>query len=252
MDAITFVSAVLALTSAAATAFLGYWTQRRLRTMEKRSLMETYGGSLAWAAYDLQARLFNILRGHTVDLDPNRGSGYLTSFLTNGTAGEAEFARRSTVFVLAEYLGWVEIMRRDVQFLNLGTSRTNHSIMSKISEVSSALNNISQGSNALRLFRVEQRAIGEMMIHPDGGPGQRRCLGFAEFSSRLDTDDQFLDWFRRLLSDVDLLAANTGAAVSRLAEVQQNLISLIDLLDPRSERFPHSRMAFVADHPNSS
>lgn len=36
---------------------------------------------------------------------------------------------RSTVFVLAGYLGRVEILRRDIQFLGLGRSRVNTQIM---------------------------------------------------------------------------------------------------------------------------
>ncbi|CAL9669212.1 hypothetical protein SUDANB43_07363 [Streptomyces sp. enrichment culture] len=37
--------------------------------------MDRYGASLARAALDLQARLYNILHGHVVDSDPSRGSG---------------------------------------------------------------------------------------------------------------------------------------------------------------------------------
>ncbi|MFD3655232.1 hypothetical protein [Streptomyces sp. NPDC058620] len=37
--------------------------------------------------------------------------------------------RRSTVFVLAECLGWVEILRRDIQFRDLGRSRVIRQIM---------------------------------------------------------------------------------------------------------------------------
>lgn len=41
--------------------------------------MDRYGASLAWATFDLQTRLYNILHGHVVDLDPSRGAGFLTS-----------------------------------------------------------------------------------------------------------------------------------------------------------------------------
>ncbi|WP_066949217.1 hypothetical protein [Streptomyces lushanensis] len=252
MDVLTLVSAVVALGSASAAAVLGYWTQRRLRTMEQRNLMETYGASLAWAAFDLQSRLFNILRGYVVDQAPGPGHGFLTGFLTRGTPEEAEYVRRSTVFVLAEYLGWVEILRRDVQFLDLGRSRTNQAVMVQISEVGSALGRISSDSNELRLFRTQQRAVGELMVHPDGEPGRRRCLGFAEFSAKLDTDDGFRVWFGQLLSDVDRLAEDTGAAVVRLEGIQQQLVILLDLLDPKSVRFPRFRVAFDRDHRTAS
>jgi hypothetical protein len=85
VDALTFVSALVALGGTATTAVLGYWTQRRLRRMEQRNLMASYGASLAWAAYDLQSRLYNILHGHEVDLSPGPGRGFLTSFHQQGS-----------------------------------------------------------------------------------------------------------------------------------------------------------------------
>ncbi|MEW2547916.1 hypothetical protein AB0910_19445 [Streptomyces sp. NPDC047002] len=244
MDVVSWVSAGVALAGAAVTAVLGYWQQQRLRTMEQRSLMDAYGASLAWAAYDLQTRVFNILRGYAVDRAPGGHAGYLTAFLLGGTPQEAEYARRSTVFVLAEYLGWVEILRRDVQFLDLGSSATNRSVMAQISTVGHALSRIGPHGNELRLFRAEQRAVGELMVHPDGEPPRRRCLGFAEFCARLDRDEEFRGWFGRLLDDVDALAADTGPAVARLTEVQYQLVALLDLLDPRAERFPQFREVF--------
>ncbi|WP_156727791.1 hypothetical protein [Streptomyces apocyni] len=252
MDAVTLVSAVVAVASASVAAVLGYWQQRRLRTMEQRNLMDAYGASLAWAAFDLQSRLFNVLDGFVIDQLPGQGRGFLTACLVQGTAEEREYAQRSTVFVLAEYLGWVEILRRDVQFLDLGRSRTNRAVMVKISEIGSALNHTSvdgagdslEDGNELRLFRAHQRAIGELMIHPEGEPGRRRCLGYTEFSAKLDTDDAFRRWFQPLLTDVDRLAASTGPEHVRLEGVQRRLIALIDLLDPKAERFPQFRYAF--------
>jgi hypothetical protein len=245
VDVVTFVSAGVALASATVAALLGYWQQKRLRTMEKRNLMESYGASLAWAAFDLQTRMYNVLHGYRLDRSPGTGRGFLTVCLTHGTPHEADYVRRSTVVVLAEYLGWVEILRRDVQFLDLGRSRTNREVMAKISEVGSVLSRMSPDSDALRLFRAHQRAVGELMVHPDGEPGRRRCLGYAEFCHRLETDEVFASWFARLLADVDELAADAGPSVPRLEKVQQLLIALIDLLDPKAERFPQFRQVFA-------
>ncbi|MEV7086349.1 hypothetical protein AB0O07_10685 [Streptomyces sp. NPDC093085] len=244
MDAVSLVSAVVAVCSAALAGFFGYWQQRRLRSWEQRDYMDRYGASLAWAAFDLQTRLFNILRGHVLDNDPDRGDGYMTSFLTRGTEREAAFARRSTVFVLAEYLGWVEILRRDVQFLDLGGNRLNTRVMLQLSRIGAILARIDAVSNELRLFRGQQRAIGELMVHPEGEPGRRRCLGFAEFCAKLDDDAAFALWFSDLLADVDRLAGDTAPAVPRLGELQTELVALIDLLDPQEARFPQFRLAF--------
>jgi hypothetical protein len=209
--------------------------------------MDRYGACLAWAAFDLQTRLFNILHGHAVDQDPTPRAGFMTTFLTRGTAPEAEFVRRSTVFVLAEYLGWVEILRRDIRFLDLGRNRVNTRIMLQISRIGASLARIDPAGGELRLFRVQQRAVGELMVHPGGEPGQRRCLGYVEFCRKLDHDAGFAGWFEILLADVDRLAANTAPAVTRLRDVQVQLVALIDLLDPKRARFPQFRAAFDGD-----
>ncbi len=244
MDSVSVASAVVALCGAGAAALFSYWQQRRLSSWEARNYMVRYGASLAWAAFDLQSRLFNILHGEAVDRTPGSGAGYLRSFLVQGTPVQADFARRSTVFVLAEYLGWAEVLRRDIQFLNLGRSRTNRAVMAQLSRIGSELSRISETGNELRLFRAHQRAIGELMIHPDSTPGQRHCLGYAEFCRRLDEDESFRAWFAQPLADVDSLAADAASAAPRLQRLQNDLVALIDLLDPDSVQFPQFRAAF--------
>ena len=245
MDSVSMVSAVVAVAGAGLAAFFSYWQQRRLSLWEKHTYMERYGASLAWAVFDLQSRLYNILHGQALDRSPGPGVGYLTAFLVRGTPAEAEDARRSTVFVLAEYLAWAEVLRRDIQFLNLGSSRINRKIMGQISRIAADISDTS-GSNELRLFRANQRAIGELMVHPNSEPGQRWCLGYAEFCQRLDHDSAFRAWFVSLLADVDRLAADTVPAVPRLQKIQNDLVALIDLLDPKAVRFPQFRQAFAS------
>ncbi|MGI5408107.1 hypothetical protein ACQEV9_15055 [Streptomyces chartreusis] len=228
MDAITWISAAVALTSAATTVLLGYWQQRRIASAERLNHMDQYGAALAWAAFDLQSRLFNILSGR-----------YLTLFLVQGTEEDAELARRSSVFVIAEYLGWVEILRRDVQFLDLGSSGPNRQVMTQLSQIAETFNRSSARHDELRLFRIQQRAIGSVMIHPDGEPGRQRCLDYVEFCERLDTDPRFTAWFAELLADVDTIATDMApTAEQRLQSLQRQLVELINLLDPDAIRFP--------------
>lgn len=247
MDSVSIVSAVVALAGAGLAAFFSYWQQRRLSVWEKHNYMDRYGASLAWAVFDLQSRLYNILHGQVVDRSPGAGVGYLTAYLGRGTPAEAEYARRSTVFVIAEYLAWAEVLRRDIQFLNLGSSRINRKIMGQVSRIAANISDVSETSNELRLFRAHQRAIGELMVHPGSGPGQRWCLGYAEFCQRLDNDDAFRAWFVSLLADVDRLAADPVPAVPRLQKIQNDLVALIDLLDANAVRFPQFRQAFDSD-----
>ncbi|MEH0936501.1 hypothetical protein V6U80_15195 [Micromonospora sp. CPCC 205543] len=235
------VSAIVSVAGAVLTAFLGYWYQQRARRLDRRSYMDRYGAQLAMAAFDLQSRVFNILHGQRVDA-AGESRGFLTAFVVHGTADDAEYARRSTAFVFAEYLAWVEILRRDVQFLDLGRNRLNRDVMRQISRISGILSGIHFGQldvgTEFRIFRTAQRAIGEVMVQTDDETGRRHCRGYAEFDTLLDEDDSFRRWFTPLLSDVDRVAAAPGPAQPRLTELQHRLVELVDLLDPRFIRFP--------------
>ena len=84
MDSVSIVSAVVALAGAGLAAFFSYWQQRRLSVWEKHNYMDRYGASLAWAVFDLQSRLYNILHGQVVDRSPGPDVGYLTAFHVRG------------------------------------------------------------------------------------------------------------------------------------------------------------------------
>ncbi len=199
------------------------------READRRDAMNHYRDPLLWAAYDLQSRVFNIAR------DP---LGFLTTHGEHGTERERRYARRNTLFVFAEYLGWVEILRRRVQFLDLGNRHDNREVMKLLHDVSEVLNRTSGATPEFRLFhlfRGEQRALGEAMITAEGEDS--RCIGYAEFGRRLDFDEEFARLFADLDGDVQSLMRQPRTA-PRLIELQNRLVDLITFLDPRSERFP--------------
>jgi hypothetical protein len=110
--------------------------------------------------------------------------------------------------------------------------------MTQLSEIAETFNRSPARHDELRLFRIQQRAIGSVMIHPDGEPGRRRCLDYAEFCERLDTDSRFAAWFAGPLADVDVIGADMAPAEQRLRSLQRQLVELINLLDPDAVRFP--------------
>jgi hypothetical protein len=89
----------------------------------------------------------------------------------------------------------------------------------------------------MRLFRGEQRAVGEVMLVPtESVPGAPRweCLGYASFHANHD-QPQLQAWFAPLEDDVADIAAS-GAVPPRLKELQHALVDLMDVLDPACER----------------
>lgn len=234
---ISVISAVIAVLGAVVTAALGYRVQTQLKSREHMDYMSKYRDALLWVAFDLQSRLYNILHGYEVTRRPGQ-KGFLQAFLVEGTERQADYVKRSTAFLFAEYLGWVEIFRRDLQFLDLGDSQTNRQIMFLLHKISGTLNAANTSdAECFRIFRADQRALGELMIEADSKPGERRCLGYAAFCSMLAAGGAFGEWGQELLDHVELAAHEPDMARDRLTRLQHQLIDLVDLLDPRGQRF---------------
>jgi hypothetical protein len=91
-----------------------------------------------------------------------------------------------------------------------------------------------------RIFRGEQRAIGEIMavtLTEGEDPGRRACIGYAAFVARQKHDPEFRDWFEKLRNDIQLLIEEPGKHHQRLALLQHALVDLINFLDPDCIRF---------------
>jgi hypothetical protein len=88
-----------------------------------------------------------------------------------------------------------------------------------------------KGGPRFRLWRPEQRAIGELMIHYDRET--KTCLGYAEFvAARSGNLKQWLDPL-----EADLVALAPVGNDDRLRAVQHALIELIKALDPEQLRY---------------
>jgi hypothetical protein len=206
------------------------------RRLEREDVMSRYREPILRSAIDLQSRLYNI--------DQNR---FLNTYF-NTSDTERSYALRSTLYVFAEYLGWVEILRREVQFLDLGQLEANQRLARLLETIATTMLT-HQHPTSLRLFRGEQRAIGEIMLVPrqGGGPTQYECLGFAAFTEKLE-DESFAKWFANLERDVEALAKSDDARDTRLRSLQHSLIDLIDFLDPNQARLPgHRRKKLTLD-----
>jgi len=188
-------------------------------------ILHQYRDPLLDAAHTLQSRAFNIV-----------GQNYLGRFLRCGIPEEERYARDYTVYVLAEYLTWVEIVRRELRFLDVGAVEHNRRLMELLQQVQLTIQASGDLTGPFRIFRGHQRAIAELMMTPTNAPeGPRHeCIGYAAFCDRLDEDEDFRQWFQRLRDDVDLLV--TRDHDDRMVRLQHDLIDLIDHLDPKAQR----------------
>jgi hypothetical protein len=209
------------------------------------TLMARYRDPLLRAAFDLQSRLYNIVE-----------QDFLGHYYGEDKPDTTDYARDNTLYVLAEYLGWIEILRREVRFLDLGDEARTRTMADCLDAVRFTLLT-DRTDDVLKVFNGEQRAIGEVMTKADDRPdddGMARLdvIGFAEFTVRLRAPD-FDRWFRRLRSDVDLLAREPGRHVERIVALQNALVDLTSLLDPDHLRLPErdrKRLTRVAASPS--
>ncbi len=201
--------------------------EKRNRAEELRQLMLKYRQPMLQATTDLQSRLFNIVRGNFLRI-------YGCS-----PGAEGRYAVENTLFVFGEYFGWLEALRREVQFLDIGGEEENRNLQACIEHVASEFLR-DDLEPEFRLFRGQQRAIGEVMLaaHPSGTGSE--CVGFAKFTAQLH-DPQVRQWFQSLIDDLDRLSKEFSVVSRRMVLVQRALVDLMDLLDPSQVRIPPNR-----------
>ncbi len=198
------------------------------------------------AVFDLQSRIYNIVARE-----------FLRRYWKDGDREGRTYALASTLWLFGQYLGWVEILRREVQYLDIGSRAANREVQRRLNDVSAALASDSQGEKGFFiLFRSDQRAVGEFMVtERETQDGKRPdCLGYSEFieelvrlsegaaEGRIEVlESPVFAWFRRCAAEFGPAAAAqpTDPSMARLIRAQRRLINILDLLDPDLERYPN-------------
>ena len=196
------------------------------RKSQTVALMSKYKDPLLRSAIDLQSRLFSIHQ-----------NGFL-QYAYQMSSADKDYAIQNTLYVIAEYLGWVEILRREVQFLDSGDIETNRKLSELLVNINQAFG-MRSSSNIFRLYNGEQRAIGEIMIVNRSIDNMRgyECIGYATFVSKI-SDPEFFRWFLQLKDNIELIGNNLKYSSERLILIQNRLIDFIDFLDPHCIRVP--------------
>lgn len=231
----------VALVSGFFAWYVPAWKARRDARVATEHALRLTRDPLLRAAFELQSRFYNIVV-----------RDFLKRYLTDGSPDERHYAILSTLWVIAQYLGWVEILRREVQYLDLGSRAVNRTLQLRLSEVSAAMASDARPEEAMFvIFRADQRAIGEFMVTSritDAG-SRPDCLGYSEFVERLDATvaqhgqttsarkPPVIAWAERTTANLEA-APNARHRTARLVNVQRRLIDLVDLLDADRVRYP--------------
>jgi hypothetical protein len=209
---------------------------RRTARIERLSAAEElairFREPLLYAIFNLETRIYNI-----VELD------FFGRFLgKNNKDSEKEYAVLNTMYVFAQFFCWAEIMRREAQFIDPRNDRRNRAYRDGLEAVYDTIaDSINIQEKCFRLFRGEQRALGEVMLVSTEAskPGFPRwgCMTYPSFVHSLD-DEQMARWFRSLREDIDELHKDARNHDGRLRLIHHRLMDVVDILDPDGWRVP--------------
>jgi hypothetical protein len=142
----------------------------------------------------------------------------------------------------------VEILRRYTLYSDIANIGDAKKLLVRVRAVQNLFSQTSAKYRDQRyIYRVEQRAIGEIMIDTTvtgDGDLPPRTIGYATFRRCLG-DEAFSKWFARFEASLD--APPAPDQPDRLRQIQIALIDLINFLDPDQERFPDDRLPLPGD-----
>lgn len=170
-----------------------------------------------------------------------------TEKMQSNTANDPYFKRYkliSSVYRFCSFLGWLELLRQEIVFLESGKSAKNRVLERKLEAIRSDLAD-GQLNTAIDwiswhdrlIFREEQRAIGErMIIKTDNVPS---IMGYAEFCTKLEglvagDKDQWLGIALSFLADPS--TSDKNFHLTRLKRLIVHLIELMQQLDSSQVR----------------
>lgn len=214
------IIALIALAGTIVQAGLSVFASPALQARsEARRTLESYREPLLTSAYELQARLHNILRNHFVEAFIEDGQG----------AGKQDAAMQTTLFVFGQFLAWREIIRRDVALLRFASDDETRAVQRLLGDLTETFLQSGLGPQFM-IWRVEQQGIGAQLI--DDAGARPRCITYDAFLARRAAMDSWAAPLERDLRGID----DGGRA--RLTELQHGLLALVRRLDPAAVRYP--------------
>jgi hypothetical protein len=212
---IGFAGGIMGVLISAGVALRQTRLERKLLAEERaEEVLKRYREPLAAAAFDLQSRLYNILR-----------KNFFKQF--GGDHERCAIAENTTLFRLAQYFGWTEILRRDIQFLSFPEAADTQRVVALQLGISKRFLT-SDDHHGLMIWSDEQRGIGEKMIVEEFE--KVLCMGYARFRDEYET--RFAPWCERLRGELQSTAGH-----DRLRDVQHLLCELVETLDPDRIRY---------------
>ncbi|KAJ6528141.1 hypothetical protein B0H19DRAFT_1007001 [Mycena capillaripes] len=218
---VSIVIAILALigsiASASVTAYITLRASRLTDIRQARTVHFKYRNPILLSAHQLQDRFYNI------------ASNYLYVYRPRYD----DYVIRHTIYLIGQYFAWHAILQKEVQFLAFDRSEDTIAFRDRVLAIRRSFSSSHpKYGTELMVWAGYQTAIGEIMIHKEEG-GQRMCMTYPEFCSEWDNLEGFRNWFQAIEADLRLEQQD----FRRMRQVQNALIDLIEVLDPKKERY---------------
>lgn len=202
------------------------------RSIELQLTMDRYRGPLIHASYDLQSRIYNLICQNVIQI----------YFVDNhGDGSEKDYFVKNTMFVIAQYFAWTEIIRKEVQFIEFDDIAYTKDL-SNLQDGIYSIWQASQYSDFLGIWAGEQRGIGEVMIEEQGT--RLSCIGYSNFLKLVNKGDEPL--LMQLESKVNNYLNSGKYRTERLIHLQNALIDMLEFLDPKHKRFSGIKRTKIA------
>jgi hypothetical protein len=238
---VALIASVTSLIAAGASLYFQYKSAKEEREEKRRSdakvVLDKYRGPLLKAAWDLGHRINN-----------NRKYGF-PLYMAPGS-GHDQQVKLTTLFRIAQYFGWCEILRTEAQLLRFEREADTQLVATLIGDVhwAFATDKVDDRRNGM-LWAEEQRAIGELMVvQVDGMPST--CYGYARFVR--EYEERFSPWMDRIAK---FLRGEEAKGSHRLRLVQWGLLGIVKQLDEEHIYTDHNWMVQaqkeLKEHPSS-
>jgi hypothetical protein len=218
--------------------------ERWKQAQQQAQVFRKYRDPILLSSKDLIRRLAEVTRDYP---NPLSQQDLLQQIINTAPANSDEdrhylrYKLISSMYRLCSFLGWLELYRRDIVFLNTGQFGLNRNLEEALGRFRGALadghlNSFAdwdQWKDAL-IFREEQRAIGEAMIIREG----TQVLGYGKFCAILEGDQAAFEckWIKQTLSLFVEQAQQHDFRLIRLLLMIVHLADLIRALQPKEDQ----------------
>ncbi|KAJ6528840.1 hypothetical protein B0H19DRAFT_1193985, partial [Mycena capillaripes] len=214
---IAILALIGSIASACVTAYITLRASWLTDIRQARTIHFKYRNPIILPAHQLQARFYNIVSNYLYAYSPRYD----------------DYVIRHTIYLIGQYFAWHAILQKEVQFLAFDRSEDTIAFRDRVLAIRKAFSSDHpKYGTELMVWAGYQTAIGEIMIHKEEG-GQRMCMTYPEICSEWDNLEGFRNWFQAIEADLRLEEQD----FRRMRQVQNALIDLVEVLDPKKERY---------------